>query len=95
MSLRANYQPVVIMALLKREPLSREQLAEKLHKANKVEGRELSHYRHVPVYDVLTKHGVIKEKAEGFYLVCEFSDMEKAEIIKVLKAKAAKWGIEN
>src|ERR1700687_1392108 len=57
----ANYQPAMIKTLLVNGARTRQEIAEELRKQNDP-SKDVGYYMTVPVYGVLTEHGIVSPK---------------------------------
>lgn len=90
MSMRANYQPVIVKALLEKVDhcMTRTEAAEILAAANN--SKDIAFFRTVPVFEVLQKHGIIGYDAESKVIslkVMPKSHDERTELIKQCEKK--------
>jgi hypothetical protein len=85
-SIKANYQPVMIMTLLINGNQTKKQISEVLWKENN-NTRNLSHYLGVPVYRVLVDNGVVTRKGDIFSLILQnYSETEKQSLLDELNS---------
>lgn len=84
MRMQSNYQPIMLIHLIKNGHSTKVEIAESLAHANNSDSIE--HYLSVPVYDVLENHGFVIKNFENQYLInVDLSEDGKKRILYELE----------
>lgn len=89
---QANYQPVMIMTLIRMGgSLSKDTLAEQIKSHNLKNPNQ--DYKHIPVYDVLVNNGIVRRDGNHYVLngYYDFSNEQKREIVEICEQKIQEW----
>jgi len=85
---QANYQLVMIMTLVRMGgSLTKDNLAEQIKLKN--HDNPDQDYKQIPVYDVLTENGIVRQEGNHYLLngYYDFNDEQKQEIVKLCEQK--------
>ena len=102
--LKANYQLVMLKELIEYGKLHQGEIAESLayfNNKNSSDMNEISNYFHVPVYDVLLKHELIKQignfrgKFPIYEINVNMSEIEKISILEFLRNEISDYNLKN
>lgn len=90
MVMQANYQPIMIRTLLENEGrASKDTIAIKIQELN--QDNPGQDFRNIPVYEVLEKHGIVREENDQFVLNIDEITTDEIQQLIVL----CKWKIPN
>ena len=92
---QANYQPVMIMTLIKMGgSLSKETLAQEIKSFNPDNPEQ--DYKQIPVYDVLVNNGIVIKDGNNYVLngYYDFTTEQRKEIVEICEQEIQKWNLK-
>lgn len=89
MKMESNYQPIMLIQLIKNGPSDKKQIAEVLAQTNN--SNDIQYFMKVPVYDVLERRGFVTfdEESKTYEIDVNISEIERPEILLELEQKIA------
>ena len=87
LTMRANYQPIVIKKLLMHGDMEKAELAQHLCSHNLRMDQNASYFMHVPVWNVLQKKGVISINGKVVSLNAKLSSGQNSDLVHLCNKK--------